>query len=77
MNMPARWTVALFGLVVLVLGLQLGLLGWSYPVTTCVSVQGSEQSCTTNPVDSLTAVALMVSGVGGVVLGGRTLWKVW
>lgn len=75
--MSSRWTVVLFGLVVLVIGLKLSLLGWSYPVTTCISVQGSEQSCTTNPVDSLTAVTLLVSGVGVVVLGGKTLWKVW
>lgn len=76
LNVPSRWTVALFGLVVLVLGLRLGLLGWSYPVTTCVSVQGSEQSCTTDSVDSVTAIVLTVSGVVGVIIGGKTLWNV-
>ncbi len=75
--MADSWIPALVGLGVLVLGIGLVVIGWSYPVTTCVSVQGMETSCSTNYADSVTALALMTGGVVGVVFGSRRLWKVW
>jgi hypothetical protein len=74
--MADSWIPALVGLLGLVVGLGLVVLGWSFPVTTCMSVQGMEPSCSTSFVDSVTGIVLFTGGIVGVVLGGRRLLNV-
>lgn len=74
--MSSKFSTILIGLILIILGVGLAIFGWGYPVTYCVTGTGISKSCTTDPLAVLTATALAVGGIGGIVLGVRMLWKV-
>lgn len=65
---------ALLGVVVVALGLSLVVASWGIPVTVCFGPTDS-LTCSTDTVAQVTSLLCLATGVGGVVAGGRELWK--
>ena len=70
----SKLSVLIRALVILA-GIAILAIGWSYPVTTCMSGTGIETTCTRDLQATGIAVAVFVLGLGTAFAGSVSLYS--